>query len=138
MNHLTPEIGDQLAADYVLGTMPVRTRQRFEAMLKLNPQLRRAVAEWEARLTPMASAVPEVAPPKRVWRGIQERLFGKHTVNSDQQSTWWSSLSFWRTATGFAMITLVAFSLLVLAPAEDESTIDPATDSMMVVIMEDI
>lgn len=137
MNHLTPEIGDQLAANYVLGTMPARTRQRFEAMLKLNPQLRRAVAAWEARLTPMASAVPELAPPKRVWRTIQERTFGKHELDRDQQSTWWSSLAFWRTATGFAMLALVAFSLLVLAPAGDDSTIDPATDSMMVVVMED-
>ena len=59
MNYISPEIGDQLAADYVLGTMPVRTRQRFDAMLKLSPQLRRAVAAWEARLTPMGSVVPE-------------------------------------------------------------------------------
>ena len=137
MNYLTPEIGDQLAANYVLGTMPARTRQRFEAMLKLNPQLRKAVAAWEARLTPMESAVPEIAPPTRVWRAIQTRIFGKHTVNRDQQSTWWSSLAFWRTATGFAVIALVASSLLVLAPTADNSTIDPATDSMMVVIMED-
>jgi anti-sigma-K factor RskA len=137
MNYISPEIGDQLAADYVLGTMPVRTRQRFDAMLKLSPQLRRAVAAWEARLTPMASTVPELAPPKRVWQAIQETIFGKHSVNRDQQSSWWSSLGFWRTVTGFAMITLVAFSLLVLAPAVDDSTIDPATDSMMVVVMED-
>ena len=137
MNYLTPEIGDQLAANYVLGTMPARTRQRFEAMLKLNPQLRKAVAAWEARLTPMGSAVPEIAPPTRVWRAIQTRIFGKHTLNRDQQSTWWSSLALWRTATGFAVIALVASSLLVLAPAVDNSTIDPATDSMMVVIMED-
>jgi anti-sigma-K factor RskA len=106
-------------------------------MLKLNPQLRKAVAAWEARLTPMGSAIPEIAPPTRVWRAIQTRLFGKHTVNQDQQSTWWSSLAFWRTATGFAVIALVASSLLVLAPTADNSTIDPATDSMMVVIMED-
>ena len=137
MNYLTSEMGDQLAADYVLGTMPGRTRQRFEAMLKLSPQLRRTVAEWEARLTPMASAVPELAPPKHVWRAIQERIFGRHTVNRDQQSTWWSSLGFWRTATGFAVIALVASSLLVLEPAVDDTSIDPTTDSMMVVVMED-
>ena len=141
MNYLTPEMGDQLAADYVLGTMPVRARRRFEAMLKFNPQLRRSVAAWEARLTPMASTVPELAPPKRVWRAIQERIFGArfgtHTVNRDQQSTWWSSLGFWRTATGFAVIALVASSLLVLEPAVDDTSIDPATDSMMVVVMED-
>lgn len=137
MKYINPEIGDQLAADYVLGTMPVRTRQRFEAMLKINPQLRRVVATWEARLTPMASAVPQIAPPRRVWRAIQKRLFGKLTRDREQQSNWWSSLGFWRTATGIATVTLVAFSLLILAPTVNDTTIDPATDSMMVVVMED-
>ncbi len=133
MKYISSPIGDQLAAEYVLGTMPERARRRFEAMLKTSPQLRRCVADWEARLTPMASSVAEVTPPQRVWRAIQKRVFGDLTRNQDPQSNWWSSLGFWRAATGFATITLVALGLLVLAPAE----IDPATDSMMVVVMED-
>ncbi len=142
MKHINPEIGDQLAADYVLGTMPTRTRQRFEAILKTNPQLRKVVAAWEARLTPMASSAPEVVPPRHVWNTIQKKLFGKHSQEPEMQQTWWSSLGFWRAATGFTTIMLVVSGLLVLTPAAEDPaaipTIDPATDSMMVVIMEDM
>jgi anti-sigma-K factor RskA len=143
MKHMSPEIGDQLAAEYVLGTMPTHARQRFEALLKTNPQLRRVVAEWEARLTPMASSVAEVTPPQRVWRAIQNRIFGNFARRQEMQSgwmpsswmpsSWWNSLGFWRAAAGFATISLFALGLLVLAPTE----IDPAKDSMMVVVMED-
>jgi anti-sigma-K factor RskA len=141
MTHINPKIDDQLAADYVLGTMPARTRQRFEAILKTNPQLRRVVAAWEARLTPMAATVPEVAPPQHVWQAIQNRIFGKRTMDREKQPNWWSSLGFWRAATGFATITLVVSGLLVLSPTENDvatiPVIDPAADSMMVVVMED-
>ena len=41
---------DKLAAEYVLGTMSARARRRFEFHLRGNPQLRRAVGQWEARL----------------------------------------------------------------------------------------
>ena len=97
MKYFNPEIGDQLAAEYVLGTMPVLTRQRFEALLKINPQLRRVVAIWEARLTPMASSVAELAPPQAVWRAIQKRLFGNLTRDQERQSNWWSNIGFWPT-----------------------------------------
>ena len=138
MKYLSPEIGDQLAAEYALGTMPGRARQRFEAMLKTNPQLRTRVAEWEVRLTPMASSVAELAPPKRVWRAIQKRVFGNLTTNQELGSSWWSSLGFWRAATGFATVTLFVLGLLVLAPADfGPVEFDPAADSMMVVVMED-
>ena len=142
MKHFDPEINDQLAADYVLGTMPARTRQRFEAILKTSPQLRRLVAEWEVRLTPMASSLPEVTPPRHVWHSIQKKVFGKGTHEPEVKPNWWSSLGFWRTATGFATIMLVVSGLLVLTPATQDPeaipSIDPATDSMMVVVMEDM
>lgn len=133
MKYMSPETGEQLAAEYVLGTMPQRARQRFEALLKTSPQLRSAVADWEARLTPMASSVADRTPPKRVWRAIRKRLFDNPARNLGLRSAWWSSLGFWRAATGFATVTLVVLGLLVLAPPE----FDLASDSMMVVVMED-
>ena len=134
MKQMGQKLGDQLAAEYVLGTMPKRVRQRFEALLKTNPQMRKSVAEWEARLTPMASSVAEIKPPRRVWQTIQNKVSGKQPANSGWMPTnWWGSLGFWRATAGFAMVSLLALGLLVLAPAE----IEPTADSMMVVVMED-
>lgn len=131
MKYRDPKIRDQLAAEYVLGTMPHRARLRFEGQLRLDPVLRKHVAEWEARLTPMASAIPEVEPPRRVWLAIQERIQGRR---QQQTRSWWSSLAFWRSATVLASAALVAV-VFIVAPAP-EPTREDAT--MMVVVMDDM
>ena len=134
MKYLNPKIRDQLAAEYVLGTMPARARRRFEAQLKLSPSLRSLVSTWEARLTPMAADVPEIDPPRRVWHAIQQRL---NPVRPHRRKTagWWNSLSFWRTATGLACTALVALVISTL-PGPAQREVD--STSMMVVVMDDM
>lgn len=132
MNYTDPIIRDRLAAEYVLGTMPWRARRRFEAQLKLSPALRGLVAEWEARLTPMASSVSGVAPPRRVWHAIQKRIHGSQARNAD--SGWWTSLAFWRAATGFAAALVLALGLFVSVSLEPRD----ADTTMMVVVMDDM
>jgi len=57
MRFANETLRDKLAAEYVLGTLSARARRRFEIYLRGNPQLRRAVAQWEARVTPLAEVV---------------------------------------------------------------------------------
>jgi anti-sigma-K factor RskA len=54
---------DARAAEYVLGTLPLAERLAFEAALADDPGLRGAVAQWSARLQPLADSVSPVAPP---------------------------------------------------------------------------
>lgn len=132
MNYTNPTIRDRLAAEYVLGTMPERARRRFEAQLKFSPSLRGVVSEWETRLTPLASAVPELNPPNRVWREIQRRLHGDQAPS--QAVSWWNKTGFWRAATGLvtvALLTLSFFLSFAVKPPVTEAT-------MMVVVMDDM
>lgn len=140
MKYDNPHICDQLAAEYVLGTMPARVRTRFETLLKTRPDLRIAVAHWEARLTPMASATAEIVPPRRVWRAIQKQVSGAPQGRARRDSSlfqagWWSSLGFWRAATGFAVMALVVLGLQFLSPAGQDPS--DSTTTMMVVVMDD-
>ena len=61
----SPELRDRLAAEYVVGTLRGRARARFQSLLRYDPDLRRVVGEWEARITPLALAAGEIAPPAR-------------------------------------------------------------------------
>ena len=131
MNYTNPNIRDRLAAEYVLGTMPRRARRRFEAQLKLSPTLRSLVSEWEVRLTPMASAVPELTPPRRVWQSIHKRINGNQVSGS--RAGWWNSLGFWRTTAGLATVGLVALGLFLTVAVEAPTT----NKTMMVVVMDD-
>ena len=104
------KLQDKLAAEYVLGTLRGRARLRFQAWLRDDAALRRTVAEWEARLAPMAAAVAEVSPPRRVWRAIESRI-----GTGAAKSGFWESLAFWRgwglIATGCAAALIGALAL---------------------------
>jgi anti-sigma-K factor RskA len=99
-----PQLRDALAAEYVVGTLRGRARARFESLLRYDPALRRLVAEWESRLTPLAAAAGEIAPPQRVWDALSRRIAG-----TSARAGWWASLAFWR---GFA-VTATAFTLIL-------------------------
>jgi anti-sigma-K factor RskA len=111
-----PELRERLAAEYVLGTLRGGARDRMRRWLREDAALARAVAEWEARLTPLAQAVQPVRTPARVWDGIEARLGASH---ADRATGWWDRVGFWRPlgilASG-AMAALLA--AVILLPAE--------------------
>ncbi len=74
MNYARPELGERLAADYVLGLMPARARRRFEREIAGNATLAAAVAGWSERLGPLDSLTRDETPPAHVWRRIEQRI----------------------------------------------------------------
>ena len=65
---------DALAAEYVLGVLDRAARDAARARLLRDPAFARQVRAWEARLSPMADAVPPVAPPETLWTRIEAGL----------------------------------------------------------------
>ncbi|MCC7485429.1 MAG: anti-sigma factor [Burkholderiales bacterium] len=113
-----PEVRDALAAGYVLGTLGGRARARFRSLLRYDPRLRRATAEWEARLAPLAGCVPEVPPPARVWRAIERRV---RPVRRDRR--WWESLAYWRAFSAAIAVFAIALGIaLATAPRPEPPT----------------
>lgn len=114
-----PVLQDRLAAEYVLGTLRGRARARFQAWLRADAGLRRTVAEWEARLAPLAAGVAAVAPPRRVWRAIEGRTGAPadpvEAARPAPSAGLWESLAFWRgwglVATGCAAALVAAMAL---------------------------
>lgn len=93
---------EQLAAEYVLGTLKGGARRRFEGWLQRDAGLRRVVAEWQGRLVPMMEFTAPVTPPPSVWAGIEQRL---RLAPPPRDDTGWlpdwlarlgGSLAFWR------------------------------------------
>ena len=109
---------DKLAAEYVLGTLKGGARRRYDALLARDPMVRRATAEWQDRLQPMAQFTPAVTPPDSVWRGvarqvgIQVSTAGASTT-AGKRSFWLGlrdDLSFWR---GLGMVSTALATILV-------------------------
>src|SRR5436190_12295027 len=65
---------DRLAAEFALGTLPPRPRARLARAARAEPVVATAIGEWEQRLAALATAIPAVTPPPRVWTVIVSRL----------------------------------------------------------------
>lgn len=61
---------NELAGQYVLGTLQGRARRRFEAVMRQRPEVAEQVASWEARLHRMAHSLPPVAPRAGMWETL--------------------------------------------------------------------
>lgn len=122
---------EKLAAEYVLGTLSARARRRFTVMLRENPPLRHAVSRWEARLAPLAEALPGIEPPARVWKEIEARLQPRR----DRSTGFWQNLSFWRVSSFASGLLALALLVMVFAPGEQGPAMP---DAMMVVVMDDL
>ena len=115
MNVHSPPLSDQLAAEYVLGTLHGPARRRFERLLSAHPALQRAVSDWERRLNRLAAASVPVPPPPPVWKDLERRLFP-----AEPRRRWWDSLAFWRglAAAGVLAAVVAVAPQLALPPGE--------------------
>jgi anti-sigma-K factor RskA len=117
---------DKLAAEYVLGTLKGGARRSFQRWLRDSMALRRAVAEWEDRLLPMAEFSTHVEPPAGLWQAIVRRT-GLEQRDVGVRSLWqtlWNGLDFWRTL-GIGSTAVAAILVAVLALRQPEIVATP-------------
>ena len=98
---------DELAAEYVLGTLEGDDRLLFQQRIKGDPEAAEAVQQWENRLAPMLDAVSEVTPPEDVWSGIEQRL----GFDEEKKASFWNSLRLWQ---GFSAVATAVGLVLAL------------------------
>jgi anti-sigma-K factor RskA len=120
MNYADPELRDQLAAEYALGTMSGPERRRFERLLSGDRDLRDLVQDWELRLNLLAESAPAVEPPAHVWDEIARRIAPAPALvreGAPVREGWldrlWDSLGFWRGAAALAAATAAALVFYV-------------------------
>lgn len=129
---MTPEERDALAGEYVLGTLDARESGEVERALAGDPELRDAVARWEARFAPLADLVPEEAPPSDLWARIEGSLPGaaaapaRRGVERRRADRRWSDPWRWF-ALGSGAVAAGLAALLVLRP--------PAEAPLMTVLL---
>ena len=72
---VSPE-DDFAAAEYALGTLDASERVTLAGRRLREPDLDEAILAWEARLAPLAEAVPEIEPPRDLLPAIEARIRG--------------------------------------------------------------
>jgi anti-sigma-K factor RskA len=118
MSNAPDENIQDLAGEYVLGTLTAQQRPEVERRLPHEPALRAAVDAWEARLLPLTALAEPVAPSARLWNRI-ERSLALRDPRPAPAASWWNSLSLWRglAGAGLAASLVLGMTLLTQAPA---------------------
>ena len=110
---LSPD-DEGLAAEYALGSLDAAERAAVAARRLREPELDAAISAWELRLSPLAEASPELAPPPDLFARIEARLGGDVV----DLGAWRARVGRWRAAAvgAGALAAALAFAL-VLHPA---------------------
>lgn len=117
---MTDQQRDELAGEYVLGTLDASQGQWVAQHVQTDAALAAAVRAWERKLLPLTGLVEPVTPPPRLWMRITRTL--QWTEAGEPRRSWWSllwnSLLLWRGLTTGALVAVcvMASVLLVQTP----------------------
>ena len=121
---------DELAGEYVLGTLSAMRRREVEQRLASDAGLQAAVQRWHERLLPLASLADPVEPSAQLWRRIEASVeqaaassqapaqpapaAPRRAARAAPAAGWWHSVKLWRglAGAGFAAAAVMA-SVLV-------------------------
>jgi anti-sigma-K factor RskA len=81
-----------VAAEYALGVLTGAERAAAERRIQDERSFAMMVAAWEERLSPWATEIEDVAPPRQVW----DRIAASLPPESAQRAGLWGNLAFWR------------------------------------------
>ena len=152
----TPLPRNQIAGDYVLGTLSAASRREVERRLPLDDALRADVYGWQEKLLPLAALAEPVEPSVQLWQRIAGSVQGvvaasatsatekpsspvqphraaKPSALQSGWTKWWESLNLWRglAGTGFAAAAILAAVLVTRMGAAP----GPLTPQYLVVLV---
>jgi len=104
-----------LAGQYVLGTLSLQRRQQVEQRMLTEVALRDLVDAWEQRLHPLTALAEPQHASSGLWPRIERSLPAPPRVRrAGGWQAWWNNLNFWRwtTAAGLACSALLVAVML--------------------------
>ncbi|WP_127144429.1 anti-sigma factor [Pelagibacterium montanilacus] len=108
-----PEDRDVRAGELVLGLLEGSELDAARRAVETDPEFAQAVARWQADMARFDDAYEEVAPPARVYEGVEARLF----ATARPAARWYDSLAFWRASTAAAaLVAAIGIGLYVWTP----------------------
>lgn len=107
-----PEVFEQLAIEYAVGSLQGRARKRFEVLMDTHFYLRATVDAYEAKFANLVELLPEKQPSKQVWNNIEAHIkessvaTAKTTSSQEEKAPWWQ-MNFFKQGFGFAAMALL-------------------------------
>lgn len=110
MNYEQPELREELAGAYVVGSLRGAARARFERACGASHSLRAAVRRWEDQLMPLHQDLVPTTPSARVWEHIAQRTRSQAPVARRRPRWHWALIG------ALSLSVLVVVSIRLLHP----------------------
>jgi len=117
-----PEVFEQLAIEYAVGSMQGRAKKRFEALMDTHFYLRAVVDAYENKFANLVELLPDAQPSNQVWKNIESHIQASNTNTVEERSPWWQT-NFFKQGFGISAMALVVSAVLLLNPM----TVTPTT-----------
>ena len=120
----TPEERDELASEYVLGTLSAELRSEVQQRLRDDAELRTAVDTWERRLLGLTDLVEPMTPTAHLWPRIERSVAAlqpRPPQPAAQPASWWNLLPLWRALAGAGLTATLLLGALLLT----QTTVKP-------------
>lgn len=124
---------DELAGEYVLGTLDAAERAAVDARRAREAQLDRAIRDWERRLAPLDASARPIDPSPELFERIESRIGNSEPVTA-QVIELKDRLKFWRRTA--AITSAMAASLLAVVLVR-EMTPPPKSRNLVAVLQKD-
>ncbi len=123
-----PEVFEQLAIEYAVGTMQGRARKRFEVLMDTHFYLRATVDAYENKFANLVELLPDAKAPDSVWNNIEAHI--KATTPQEEKTPWWKT-SFFKQGFGLTAMALIVSAVLLFNPMTDHDPVATAYSAVM-------
>lgn len=107
---------EELASQYVLGTLSAEQRTEVQQRAATESGLRAAIDAWEQRLLALTELAEPQPPSPQLWKRIERSLRSRAAPIPirEQPTTWWNLLGFWRALAGAGFAATLLLGALLL------------------------
>ncbi len=143
MNYNKPDLINALSAEYVLGTLRGKARDRFETLKFDSALVQERVNYWESRLNSLSMELEPVEPGSQVWAKIKAKLYEQQAeiVVANEKPSNVVDLSNqrdrsrpWQMVTGLAVAASILLAVLFI---RTDMQINQPVESVVVFINEE-
>ena len=130
---MTPTDRQNLAGDFVLGTLDDAARIQAESLMASDPAFARAVNDWRQRLADFDATAETVTPQPALWSRIEAGLASSPAAEpaAGWHARFWNNLNAWR-AIGLAAAATAMLLAVGLGFAVREAQRTPAMIAVLV------
>ena len=115
-----PEVFEQLAIEYAVGSMQGRARKRFEVLMDTHFYLKATVEAYENKFANLVELLPDAKAPESVWAGIEAHI--KESTPQVEKTPWWKA-NFFKQGFAMAAMALIVTAVMLYNPMTNHNPV---------------